>query len=302
MLSWRCRISTTRDAISLGGEALLRLQSGGGERIALHRDEKTLPKKHQLLLGFTDGGFLTVTVQGWGSAMLFHQSEVADHPWVGKPGISPLSDAFTFEFFDGRFSELKENDASSVKFFMVSKPGVWGVGNGCLQDILFRARIHPRRRALDLGADQRRALYAAIRETLRQMVALGGRDSELDLYGQPGAYRRVLSSETIGKPCPECGAPIEKIQYLGGASYFCPVAPVVGAGPVPARCAGCRGRPCACPVRPNRQGDAKWNPRSCLVLRLPSSACCIAARMNMARSPWCGSRNCCPGPTKSCTR
>jgi formamidopyrimidine-DNA glycosylase len=202
-------------------EYLLAL-GGGGERIALHRDEKTLPKKHQLLLHFTDGGYLTVTVQGWGAAMLLHDSEVPDHPWVGKPGISPLSDAFTYEYFEGRFSELKENDPSSVKFFVISKPGVWGVGNGCLQDILFRARIHPRRRTLDLSEGERRALHVSIRDTLRQMVALGGRDGEIDLYGQPGGYKRMLSSETAGRPCPECGTPIEKIQYLGGASYFCP--------------------------------------------------------------------------------
>ena len=195
---------------------------GGGERIALHRDKKTVPKKHQLLIHFTDGTYLTVTVQGWGAAMLFHDSEVPDHPWVGKPGVSPLSDAFTYEYFGGRFGELKENDPSSVKFFVISKPGVWGVGNGCLQDILLRARIHPRRRALDLSEDERRALYAALRNTLGQMVALGGRDGEIDLYGQPGGYQRILSSETAGKPCPECGTPIEKIQYLGGASYFCP--------------------------------------------------------------------------------
>ena len=202
-------------------EYLLAL-GGGGERISLHRNEKTLPKKHQLLLHFTDGAYLTVTVQGWGAAMLFHDSEVPDHPWVGKPGVSPLSDAFTYEYFDGRFGELKENDPSSVKFFVISKPGVWGVGNGCLQDILFRARIHPRRRALDLSEDERRTLHAAIRDTLGQMVALGGRDGEIDLFGQPGGYQRILSSETVGKPCPECGTPIEKIQYLGGASYFCP--------------------------------------------------------------------------------
>jgi formamidopyrimidine-DNA glycosylase len=195
---------------------------GGGERIALHRAAKTLPKKHQLLLGFTDGGYLTVTVQGWGAAMLFHDSEVPGHPWVGKPGVSPLSDAFSYEFFQERFGELKENDSSSVKFFMISKPGVWGVGNGCLQDILFRARLHPRRRALDLSEAERRSLYTATRETLRQMVSLGGRDGEIDLFGQPGGYRRILSSETAGQPCPECGEVIEKIQYLGGASYFCP--------------------------------------------------------------------------------
>jgi formamidopyrimidine-DNA glycosylase len=28
--------------------------------------------------------------------------------------------------------------------------------------------------------------------------------------------------KTVGNPCPACGSKIEKIQYLGGACYFCP--------------------------------------------------------------------------------
>ena len=65
-------------------------------------------------------------------------------------------------------------------------------------------------------------LYEAIRETLKQAVELGGRDTEHDLYNRPGRYQRVLERSKVGKPCPECGTRIEKIQYLGGASYYCP--------------------------------------------------------------------------------
>jgi formamidopyrimidine-DNA glycosylase len=194
----------------------------GGERIMLHRSEHTLPQKHQLLLHFQDGTYLTVTVQGWGFAQLLHQSEVADHPHVGKKGVSPLSDAFTWEYFQRLCGELEEDDPRSVKFFIISKPGLWGVGNGYLQDILFRAKIHPRRRVVDVAERERRALYEAIRETLKQAVDLGGRDTERDLYNRPGGYRRILDSRTVGQPCPECGMPIAKIQYLGGAAYFCP--------------------------------------------------------------------------------
>ncbi len=194
----------------------------GGERIQFHQSEKTLPKKHQLLLHFQDGTYLTVTVQGWGAALLLHQSEVAVHPLVGQKRVSPLSDAFTYEYFQGLFGQLEPNDSRSAKFFIISKPGVWGVGNGCLQDILFRAKIHPKRRMVNTAEDERQALYQAIRETLQQAVDLGGRDTERDLYNRPGGYRRILDSRSVGQPCPECGTPIEKIQYLGGAAYFCP--------------------------------------------------------------------------------
>lgn len=194
----------------------------GGERILFHQDESTLPKKHHLLLHFEDGAYLTVTVQGWGAAWLLHRSKVADHPHLGKLGVSPLSDAFTWEHFRGLFESLEAEDSRSVKYFVVSEPGIWGIGNGCLQDILFRARIHPRRRAVDVTGQERQALYRAIRETLQQMVDLGGRDSEHDLYNRPGGYRRILDRRSVGQPCPECGTAIEKSQYLGGAVYFCP--------------------------------------------------------------------------------
>jgi len=197
---------------------------GGGERILFHRNKDTLPKKHQLLLHYQDDTYLTVTVQGWGFAQLFQQSEIAAQReyHLGRKAVSPLSDGFTFEYFQGLFGELEEEDPRSVKFFMISKPGIWGVGNGYLQDIIFRAKIHPKRRCIDITEKEKLVLYDAIKVTLKQAVELGGRDTERNLYNRPGGYRRILDSRSAGQPCPECGTPIEKIQYLGGASYFCP--------------------------------------------------------------------------------
>jgi formamidopyrimidine-DNA glycosylase len=54
------------------------------------------------------------------------------------------------------------------------------------------------------------------------MTARGGRDTELDLFGNPGGYITVLSKNTVDKPCPRCAAIIRKESYLGGAIYFCP--------------------------------------------------------------------------------
>ena len=117
---------------------------------------------------------------------------------------------------------MDEESTRSIKYFIISEPGIWGIGNGCLQDILYRARLHPKRRVVDVTADERHALYTAIRDTLKQMVELGGRESERDLYGNRGGYVRILDSKTKGTPCPECGTAIENAQYLGGAIYFCP--------------------------------------------------------------------------------
>lgn len=195
---------------------------GGGERIRLHADETTLPRKHHLLMRFDDGTLLTVTVQGWGSVQLLRPSEFPRKACCAKEGVDPLDDAFTFECFDDLVEGLPHGDPRSVKFFMISEPGILGVGNGYLQDILFSARLHPRRRILDTTRRERRRLHGAVRRVLKKAVERGGRDTERDLLDRPGRYVRILHSKIVGQPCPECGTPIEKIQYLGGASYFCP--------------------------------------------------------------------------------
>jgi formamidopyrimidine-DNA glycosylase len=195
---------------------------GGGERILYHADGQCNPAKYQLLLRFDGGDCLSVTVQGWGCVQLVRRDELGNHPYVGKAGVSPLSDDFTYGYFSGLFAALAPGDPRSIKFFCISQPGLWGVGNGYLQDILFRARLHPRRRAGELGIGERQALYRAICATLQQAAALNGRDTERDLYNRPGCYRRILESSKVGRPCPTCGTPIEKIQFLGGAAYFCP--------------------------------------------------------------------------------
>jgi formamidopyrimidine-DNA glycosylase len=136
--------------------------------------------------------------------------------------VPPLDDAFTAEYVQGLFAEVPPDDPRVIKGFVISKPGIWGVGNGYLPDILFRARLHPRRRVTSMGAREQRALHRAAKTTITQAVKANGRDTERDLHNQPGRYVRILDSRAVGKPCPECGAPIEKIALLGGAAYFCP--------------------------------------------------------------------------------
>jgi formamidopyrimidine-DNA glycosylase len=195
----------------------------GGERILFHRDASTLPQKHQFLLQFTDDTYLTVSVQMWGSAQLKRTAELEPGKnFYGFPFVSPLSAEFTEDYFQGLFDLLPAGSKDSIKFFVISKPGVTGVGNGYLHDILFKSGIHPRRRALETSREERTRLYGIIRQTMIDAVAAGGRDNELDLFGKPGRYPRILDSQSAGKPCPRCGTLIEKIQFMGGASYFCP--------------------------------------------------------------------------------
>lgn len=206
----------------LGGGHLLVL-GGGGERLRYHTSAATVPAKHQLLLEFTDDTFLSVSVQGWGSCQLYTPEELDGYWWYAKRALEPTAKGFTAKYFTGLFAALEPGDARSVKYFLISEPGVWGLGNGYLQDILLAARLHPRCRAVDLTRDQQQALYQAIKETIKSAIGLRGRTDEYDLYDEPGGYQRRLSAAAVGQPCPACGqAAIVKESFLGGAVYTCP--------------------------------------------------------------------------------
>ncbi|NLG52254.1 MAG: endonuclease VIII, partial [Chloroflexi bacterium] len=122
-------------------------------------------------------------------------------------------------YFDSLFNE---NTAKlSAKAFLATEQRIPGLGNGVLQDILWTARIHPKRKMADLSSAEIDAMYAAVKSVLRAMADRGGRDVEKDLFGQPGGYTTILSKNTVGTPCPVCGEGIQKEPYLGGAIYYC---------------------------------------------------------------------------------
>ena len=205
----------------LGGADVLAL-GGGGERILYHESDATIPLKHQLLLRFDNGAYLSVTISGGGAVYLLERGDLAHpkHIRYGRP--QPLTDGFRFDGFVEGFVQRQSDDRTSVKHHLISEPGVPGLGNGYLQDILFSAELHPRRPAAEVSESERHKLFCAIESTFQRAVDLGGRDTERDAYGERGKYVALMDTRTKGQPCPRCGSRIEKISFLGGSCYLCP--------------------------------------------------------------------------------
>ena len=216
--SWSHGMST----LTLIGNDHVLILGCGGERILYHKPGISLPKKYQLLLNFIDGSALTVTISGWGNTLLVPAETAGQHAHVREDKFTPLDENFTLNYFLNLFSDVDPNSTKSIKYFMISEPGIHGIGNGCLQDILFHAKLHPRRRVVDINHDEQTILYNVIVKNLTEIIQLGGRDSEVDLFGVRGKYHRLMDSKTNGQPCPVCETPIEKMSYLGGTCYFCP--------------------------------------------------------------------------------
>lgn len=180
------------------------------------------PVKHQLLFRLDDGSHLVWTIQMYGSLGAFKDG-TNDNPYylVAKEKPSPLTDSFSESWFASLVSATPSH--LSVKAFLATEQRIPGLGNGTLQDILFNARLNPRTKLMTLDDAQMKQLYTCTRDTLRAMAEQGGRDTEKNLFGEPGGYRTLLSAKTFTKPCPRCGQEIVRQVYLGGNVYFCPV-------------------------------------------------------------------------------
>jgi formamidopyrimidine-DNA glycosylase len=133
--------------------------------------------------------------------------------------LSPIDEEFTFE----RFSKLLADNNRALKSVLVGKDAVVvGLSNSAFQDIIYRARLHPKRKASELNIDERRALYDAIRYVLRERIRLNGKDQFYDLYGNQGGYTPAMGPNMKQQNCPVCRTPIEKLSVGGGHVFFCP--------------------------------------------------------------------------------
>lgn len=206
--------------LHIGDEHMLWFGDIGG-RLLYHPAAGPLPAKYHLRWDFSDGTSLSFTLQMWGIVRLMDNVRPGEKP-AKEVGIPPLSAEFTLERFNQLLEAYPEKNSKGVKGFLVTSQHMNGGGNSYAQDILFRARLSPKRKIPEISAPEREQLYQAIQETMRLAIAVGGREDERDLFDQPGSYRRVMSSQTAGSPCPACGTLIQKIAYLGGACYLCP--------------------------------------------------------------------------------
>lgn len=199
----------------------LALIFGEGTRIIYHEADAIMPKKHQLLVEFTDTTVLSVTIKMYGFILCEDKDAVTNKYIVDsmiKP--SPLSDGFSWDYFNEMFLAHR-NTSISTKAFLTTEQRFPGIGNGVLHDILFNAKIHPRHKLSNYNDEEPDNLYNSIRITLNEMVEKGGRDTEKNIYGEKGGYKCIMSRNTVGNNCPACGGVIEKQSYMGGSIYFC---------------------------------------------------------------------------------
>jgi formamidopyrimidine-DNA glycosylase len=136
-------------------------------------------------------------------------------------GPEPLAPSFSADRLAQRF----RGRSARLKTLLLDQSFVAGVGNIYADEALWRARLHPLRRADSLSPDEIRRLHRAMRRVLRQGVA--NRGSSFSDYvgadGEPGDNAERLSVyRRTDRPCYRCGRPISRIVVGQRGTHFCP--------------------------------------------------------------------------------
>jgi formamidopyrimidine-DNA glycosylase len=194
----------------------------GGE-VFYHSQESAVPDKFHLRIDFSDKSALTVRLTSMGGIRVLKDDELISS-YVFKRDfnpavISPVDEAFTFS----KFSKLLQNNNSALKSVLVGKDAVLvGLSNSAFQDIVYRAKLHPKRKASTLNPNEQRALFNAVKFVLQERIRLNGKDQFSDLYQKRGHYVPAMGPNMRNRNCPVCRTQIEELSLGGGKVFICP--------------------------------------------------------------------------------
>jgi formamidopyrimidine-DNA glycosylase len=149
----------------------------------------------------------------------FGRLSVAQAGDFDATGIEPL------EADLDRFLKLFRGRKTPIKSALLNQKLLRGVGNIYADESLFRAGLRPRRRASTITRDQLAKLLAAVKEVLKEAIALGGSSISdyVDADGEEGFFQlqhRVYGRE--GESCLVCETPIKRVVIAGRSSHYCP--------------------------------------------------------------------------------
>jgi formamidopyrimidine-DNA glycosylase len=184
------------------------VETDGGPDLGLHLgmagrivvDEAEAPRQwDRFVLEFADGGRLALRdSRRLGRAVL-----TPDYSHVGPDAAEVDRDTFRVRF---------ARSGMPIKARLLDQGVIAGVGNLLADEILWRARMNPRRPANDLSTAELDALRRSIRAALRDAIRNGG------------AHTGHLNPHRLrGGRCPRDGTELERATIGGRTTFWCPV-------------------------------------------------------------------------------
>lgn len=97
------------------------------------------------------------------------------------------------------------------------------IGNAYSDEILHRARLSPLKLTRQLTEEEIGQLHAAVTSTLREWIQRLRAETGRDFPEKVTAFRKEMAVHgRYGKPCPVCGAKVQRIVYAENECNYCP--------------------------------------------------------------------------------
>lgn len=114
-----------------------------------------------------------------------------------------------------RFHELFSGRRGMIKPALMDQSILAGIGNVYSDEILYQARIYPRKQIKELEDGGLRKVYNSMKEVF---------ETALEHNSEPAQYPDsfLIHHRSEGEPCPRCGGEVQKIDVSGRSGYYCP--------------------------------------------------------------------------------
>lgn len=184
------------------------------------------PAKHDHVVFDLEGGARVTfnDARRFGAMDLMATATAEAHPLLSVLGPEPLGNEFDESYLMARLAGRN----TPIKTALLDQHLVAGLGNIYVCEVLFRAGIHPGRRASSLSRAEAASLVPLIREVLADAITAGG--SSLRDYrqadGDLGYFQhsfRVYGREGAGCVTPGCTGVVQRLVQSGRSSFFCPI-------------------------------------------------------------------------------
>ena len=180
-------------------------------------------RKHaHVLIHFEDGGTLVYEdVRKFGTMELLAPELLEAYFISKKLGPEPTEKDFDL----GSFKLALKKSKKPIKSHLLDQTLVAGLGNIYVDEVLWRAKVHPARISQSLTAQEARKVHDETINVLGQAVEKGGSTirTYTNAFGEDGAMQEFHQVyDKVGQACSRCETIIEKIQLGGRGTHFCP--------------------------------------------------------------------------------
>ena len=180
-------------------------------------------RKHaHILIHFEDGATLVYEdVRKFGTMELLAPKLLEAYFVTKKLGPEPTEQDFDL----ARLKLALKKSKKPIKSHLLDQTLVAGLGNIYVDEVLWRAKIHPFRSSNSLSSQEARKVHDETIKVLGQAVEKGGSTirTYTNAFGEDGTMQEFHQVyDKAGQACSRCGAIIEKIQLGGRGTHFCP--------------------------------------------------------------------------------